>query len=121
MWAVCLLSLSLGLHWAVLQTAAWAGMFLERVQTESVSAAIEKTFDGEHPCRVCLLVREGRRAQTTDDSAPGPVRTVKLDACVRLDAVPVLEPSAAPPAAYPDGPPCERRSEPPSLPPPRSA
>lgn len=55
-----MLALSLGLHWGVLQSIAWTGMLAERVQTGSVWQAIESTFDGEHPCRLCLALREGK-------------------------------------------------------------
>ncbi len=120
--AVLLLSVTLGLHWAALQTAAWVGMFLGHLQTESVTTAVSKTLDGEHPCRVCQFVREGRSAQRTDDATPADARGAsKLEQFVRLEAVPHLEASTRIPPAYPFPPLWSARSERPSLPPPRPA
>ena len=50
----------LGGHWAVLQSVAWARMLADFSRTESLGAALEKTFDGEHPCPMCLKIREGK-------------------------------------------------------------
>lgn len=119
--AVVLLSLALGWHWAVLQTAAWAGMFFERVQSQSVAMALEQTFDGEHPCPVCLLVREGRKASATDDATPTPARPVKLDLCVPLTPAATVEVSAAAPGEYPPASQPPARPRRPSVPPPRAA
>lgn len=68
--AAGMLSLSLGLHWAVLQSAAWAGMLVDRVQEMSVGEAIRTTFDGAHPCRLCQVVQEGRAAAKAEDGLP---------------------------------------------------
>ncbi len=60
--AACFLAvfLSVGGHWAVLQSVAWARMFADFSRTESITSALEKTFDGRHPCAMCLKIREGR-------------------------------------------------------------
>jgi hypothetical protein len=52
-----------GGHWAVLQTVAWATMLADNLQTESVTTAITKTFDGENPCRMCNQIAEGKKAE----------------------------------------------------------
>lgn len=52
-----------GGHWAVLQTIAWADMLAQNLQTESVGAAISKTFDGEHPCQMCKQISAGKKAE----------------------------------------------------------
>lgn len=52
-----------GGHWAVLQTIAWADMLATNLQTESVSTAITKTFDGEHPCKMCKQISAGKKAE----------------------------------------------------------
>lgn len=49
----------LGGHWAVLQSVAWARMLADFSRTESLGTAIAKTFDGDHPCPMCLKIREG--------------------------------------------------------------
>jgi len=61
--ALAALLVTSGSHWVVLQTVAWAGMFVRFAQEDTVTAALEKTFDGKHPCALCLKVREGRRSE----------------------------------------------------------
>lgn len=58
--ALVALFVMLGGHWAVLQSVAWARMLADFSRTESLGAAIEKTFDGEHPCPMCLKIRVGK-------------------------------------------------------------
>ena len=52
-----------GGHWALLQSAAWVGMAVNYAQSEPVSVALEKTFDGKHPCNLCKLVKKGKAAE----------------------------------------------------------
>ncbi len=49
----------LGGHWAALQTYAWAQMFANFSRNASVSEAVRMTFDGQHPCQLCLKVAAG--------------------------------------------------------------
>lgn len=60
---VIALVLSTGGHWALLQVCAWTGMVVSFSQTESLSVALQKTFDGEHPCKMCKIVKQGRKAE----------------------------------------------------------
>lgn len=53
----------LGGHWAVLQTVAWTRMFVENVQGESVTEALSKTFDGQHPCQLCQRISKERQSE----------------------------------------------------------
>ena len=55
-----MLSLVIGLHWTLLQSFGWVQMFVSFAQTEPVKEALVKTFDGNHPCKVCKLVQQGR-------------------------------------------------------------
>lgn len=57
---VLVLVLSLGLHWAVLQTVAWTGMIISYSRDASLSEALSKTFDGEHPCPMCKVIKKAR-------------------------------------------------------------
>ncbi len=52
-----------GGHWAVLQTIAWGGMLAENLQTDDWRAAVEKTFDGKHPCQLCHEISAGKKAE----------------------------------------------------------
>ncbi len=118
-----LLCLVLGLHWSVLQVAGWTTMFLERVQTESWEAALAKTLDGQHPCKVCHWVKEGRaeeqRRQGASPTLPAPTPKLELWAGPGWE-VPDREvegwESAFPPTVNPGA-----RSESPGLRPPRRA
>jgi hypothetical protein len=56
-----------GSHWFFLQSIAWVGMTVEFSRTEALGAALQKTFDGQHPCTLCKLVDEGRKADRTTD------------------------------------------------------
>ena len=115
------LVLSLGLHWAVLQSAAWVGMVVVYSQDASLGDALEKTFDGEHPCPLCKMVESGT---TTDDQESRKAEGTKLK---KLDLMlAVVEPLVVP--ASPDVPdylpPAMRsasREDSPPLPPPRVA
>jgi hypothetical protein len=52
-----------GGHWTVLQSVAWARMLIEYSRDSSLAEAIEKTFDGEHPCSLCHKIRQGRQQE----------------------------------------------------------
>jgi hypothetical protein len=58
--SVSVLVLSLGLHWALLQTVAWTGMLIRFSAQDSIKDAVSKTFDGKHPCALCKVVTQGR-------------------------------------------------------------
>ena len=53
----------LGGHWAILQTAAWVGMVIDYSKTEGVEAGITKTFDGKHPCSLCLSIAQSKEKE----------------------------------------------------------
>ena len=58
------LTVLLGAHWLLLQSVAWVGMIITYSQTSTLSEAISMTFDGEHPCRMCIAVKEGKKAES---------------------------------------------------------
>ncbi len=58
-----MLTLTVGFHWAALQSAAWIGMTVKYAQNSSLGDALEKTFDGKHPCKLCKFVQEGKQAE----------------------------------------------------------
>lgn len=70
---VLVLVLSLGLHWALLQTVAWTGMLVSYSRDGSFATAVSKTFDGKHPCCMCKAIESGRQEeqkQSPDKLAP---------------------------------------------------
>jgi hypothetical protein len=54
----------MGLHWGVLQTVAWAGMLIHYSHGDSVGAAVEKTFDGRHPCPLCDAIAKSQQSSS---------------------------------------------------------
>ena len=73
------LLISVGGHWAVLQTAAWAGMFVSYSQQGSFVEALSKTLDGEHPCALCKVVKRGHEEQKKQESeAPEKLKKMEL-------------------------------------------
>lgn len=67
--AVCLLAIlaMLGGHWLVLQSFAWARMIHEFSKQGSLRSAIAMTFDGKHPCNLCLTIQNGRQQEQTEN------------------------------------------------------
>ena len=94
--------LSLGLHWGAMQMLGWVSMTVEFARTAPISEALEKTFDGEHPCALCLAVQH--RAMPADEHAPEKPKA-KMDLkplVISLWEVPVfLIPSASGIASWP--------------------
>lgn len=61
-----------GGHWALLQTVAWSNMLATNLRTESFSEAVTKTFDGQHPCKMCKAIETGKKSEKkTEFPAPG--------------------------------------------------
>jgi hypothetical protein len=63
-WCVLVaLVVTTGAHWAVLQTVAWTTMLTANLRTHSVTEAVARTFDGEHPCALCKAVAAGKKSE----------------------------------------------------------
>ena len=63
-WFVVLaLALATGSHWYLLQSIAWVGMAVDFSRSEPLPIALQKTFDGQHPCELCKVVGEGMQAE----------------------------------------------------------
>lgn len=61
------LSLSIGLPWAFLQSAAWMGMIFSFAQEVPIAKAVAMTFDGKHPCKMCQAVERSESSQKKQD------------------------------------------------------
>jgi hypothetical protein len=59
---------SVGWHWAVLQSVAWLGMAIHYSQGGPLREAFIKTFDGNHPCRICQLVAKGKKSEDKQET-----------------------------------------------------
>jgi len=57
------LASSIGLHWTVLQVVAWAGMIVGYSQEAPLREAVVKTFDGQHPCKLCKTIAKGKQSE----------------------------------------------------------
>jgi hypothetical protein len=56
-----------GGHWMVLQSVAWTNMLVSFSKNEDVTQAIEKTFDGQHPCDLCKRIDSGKGSEKKQD------------------------------------------------------
>lgn len=52
-----------GGHWLVLQSVAWGGMIADYARTAKLTVAVEKTFDGQHPCGLCKKIEKSRGSE----------------------------------------------------------
>lgn len=67
------LFMALGGPLALLQGVAWVTMVRDFSKSGSLSQAVEKTFDGQHPCPLCQKLAKARAAE---ERAPV---TMKID------------------------------------------
>jgi len=65
----------LGGHLAIFQVAAWAGMLVKYSAAEGVEVGISKTFDGKHPCDICLGIAKTKQTEKRETS---PVDAAKI-------------------------------------------
>ena len=59
-----------GTHWTVLQSVAWTGMFASNLSSAGFAEAIEKTFDGNHPCPLCKAIATGKKSESKKEFTP---------------------------------------------------
>ena len=71
---------AVGGHWAVLQSVAWTNMLAGNLRAASVTEAFEKTFDGQHPCRLCQAIKEGKKSEKKTE-LPMPLKKIDGEGC----------------------------------------
>jgi len=95
---VAALVVSIGLHWAVLQSVAWVGMAVAySVEKGSLSEGLSDTFDGDHPCPLCKAVKQGQDSESKSQNDQAPTTMTKeVKLTLALVTVPqfVFSPSA---------------------------
>jgi hypothetical protein len=64
-----------GAQWIVLQSIAWSAMLLKQARATPLSLAVQKTFDGAHPCQLCKGIAQ---AKTGETKSPIPVELGKI-------------------------------------------
>jgi hypothetical protein len=47
----------------VLQSVAWTTMLADNLRTASFTQALERTFDGKHPCLLCKQITAGKKSE----------------------------------------------------------
>jgi hypothetical protein len=114
---VVMLSLSIGAHWAILQSVAWCGMAISYSQDSSIKEGLAKTFDGKHPCKLCKIVAEGKKSEKKQE-AQLKIAKMELFSISQLQplSIPPLTPGFFPTDSFPSN-----RTEAPLTPPPRIA
>ena len=91
--------MTLGAHWHVLQSLAWARMLVQYSRSGSFIEAVQKTFDGKHRCSLCLQIRSGRQQQEREDQKLPSLKT-ELSSDLFWQATPTSAP--IPPADFTD-------------------
>ena len=119
---IAILMFSIGLHWIVLQSAAWAGMLVTYTMQEgSLLTGMSQTFDNAHPCPLCSAIKTGRHSEKKEPRQTD--QKQKLDLTLGLFSRVVLtppSPTLSPPLPdFPHG--IARRTKPPSPPPRRGS
>jgi len=70
---VVALAATLGCHWALLQSVAWTTMLANNLRSQSLSEAVARTFDGQHPCPLCKAIAAGKKSEKKSEFAtPSP-------------------------------------------------
>ena len=121
----CLLALlvAAGGHWYVLQSIAWVRMFAHYARQDSLVVALVETFDGHHPCKLCLQIQQDRQQEARTGAHLPWLKPEKMPELF-CHTRPVIVP---PPPAIAAAVPVPRLdffydfTEPPPTPPPRSA
>jgi hypothetical protein len=114
---VLVVCLSLGMQWVLLQGIAWTGMLISFASEGAMIEAVEKTFDGQHACALCLKVKEGRDSDEKQPQQAGQ-SLKKLDA-VLVAVVKLIAPAAEEMSFLMIRDRGVRRNETPEMPPPR--
>lgn len=85
--------ISIGAQWAVLQSAAWITMAVSySFKTGSVAKGLSDTFDGDHPCALCCVVKKGTESEKKDPKQETAKK--KLELFTHGKAMKVIVPSA---------------------------
>lgn len=113
------LALSMGLDWAALQAVAWTRMLAGFSQSMPMGRAITRTFDGLHPCTLCLAIRRGREAERNASSPITLENQIKLEFDLPVAPVSVFL-TAPTPSSFPGSDTFSTRSHAPPKPRPRT-
>jgi len=79
-----------GGQWLMLQSVAWVNMVRDYSQNASLSQAVAKTFDGNHPCPLCRFIQKEKSAQNSPKAVPAPQKNPFLTVPFAMLAVMLL-------------------------------
>jgi hypothetical protein len=82
----------MGGHWIAVQSVAWVTMIVDYAEDSSVTEALAKTFDGQHPCQICKAVASGKEQERESRGSQGG----SLELGAKLLAVLSVQPSSPP-------------------------
>jgi hypothetical protein len=110
---IAALVMTTGAHWAALQTIAWTTMLAANLSTDSLTEAVTKTFDGEHPCPLCKAIAAGKKSEKKSETIapalkmefPMMANTLLLNPPAQFAELPVPDFFAEPLSAKPPVPP----------------
>jgi hypothetical protein len=71
-------------------------MLADNLTTASFSAAVQRTFDGKHPCALCKAIAKGRKSEKKPDTL---LSLKKFEALNQAAAMFVRPPASFPPIA----------------------
>ena len=57
-----------GTHWLAFQSFAWTTMLAENLHTSSWQRALQRTFDGKHPCCLCKEIAKDKQSERKSDA-----------------------------------------------------
>ena len=109
-----------GGHWATLQVVAWSGMLVKYTAASGLREGLIQTFDGMHPCPLCLAIQRAQQADHPTDqlAATTPESRLLATTPVALDLGPEPEPMDSSGAKHAIR--LASQRDPPPVPPPRS-
>ena len=113
-----------GGQYGVAQSLAWTRMLRDySQQTGSVTQAVARTFDGQHPCALCLRIVAAKAAEKkTPEPGPKNVKSASAEKAAPPDLPPFLVRTALADAGWASARESEwtARRERPATPPPRA-
>ena len=85
------LACSIGLQWAFLQSIAWTTMLVTNLSRASFSQAVQRTFDGKHPCCLCKAIAESKKSERKSETI---VPLKKFEALNQPFPIPLVPPAS---------------------------
>jgi hypothetical protein len=92
-------------------------MIVDYSRTAALTVAVEKTFDGQHPCAICNVIQKGKQSEKKREAVQ-PIKKIELfDQRIAEFVYPATNPSLVVTSGFFG----EARKEAPLVPPPRVA